>query len=389
MRTTHATKANDTSSRSHAITQIKIQEQGVKQCGKLLLVDLAGSERAQDCQSNNKDRQAEGAEINQSLLGLKECVRALDQQKGQASQGQHVPFRQSKLTMVLRDSFLASEKVKIVMLTCICPGMSSANHTLNSLRYAERLKEKSHQGQGGNRGRGQAAQEQTNEELRLFMEKHGKTLDHNREAQADAAAQQQARFNNMFYQDDRIDELEETDQDMQLLNDDANDLVMGQEVEDDVAIVQASRQQPGGQYSKKSPNAMAGSTRKGTNLQNISNTVHGNARQGTNQSQLMRQQQPSGENKCPSATATSSQPQKRVVSHQNQFSNKQGQPSTQGLPSSKMSPALAKAMGGAQAKGAAPRKTTTAPSAGGHMQIKPRGHQSQSQAQDIHVDQVP
>ena len=91
--------------------------------------------------------------------------------------------------MVLRDSFLASEKVKIVMLTCICPGMSSANHTLNSLRYAERLKEKSHQGQGGNRGRNALPQEQTNEELRLFMEKHGKTLDHNREAQADAAAQ--------------------------------------------------------------------------------------------------------------------------------------------------------------------------------------------------------
>lgn len=45
--------------------------------------------------------------------------------------------------MVLRDSFIANEKVKIVMLTCICPGMSSANHTLNSLRYAERLKEKS------------------------------------------------------------------------------------------------------------------------------------------------------------------------------------------------------------------------------------------------------
>lgn len=44
--------------------------------------------------------------------------------------------------MVLRDSFLANEHVKIVMLTCICPGMSSANHTLNSLRYAERLKEK-------------------------------------------------------------------------------------------------------------------------------------------------------------------------------------------------------------------------------------------------------
>jgi kinesin family protein 2/24 len=78
--------------------------------------------------------------------------------------------------MVLRDSFIASEKVKIVMLTCICPGMSSANHTLNSLRYAERLKEKASQGQGGNRGQN-VNKEQRNEELRVFLEKHGKTLD--------------------------------------------------------------------------------------------------------------------------------------------------------------------------------------------------------------------
>ena len=98
--------------------------------------------------SNNKDRQVEGAEINQLFIALKECVRALDQQRGQASQGQHVPFRQSKLTMVLRDSFLASEKVRIIMLTCIYPGMSASNHTLNSLRYTERLKEKGYGGQG-------------------------------------------------------------------------------------------------------------------------------------------------------------------------------------------------------------------------------------------------
>jgi kinesin family protein 2/24 len=46
VRTTHATKANDTSSRSHCICQIKVHEEGVKHPGKLLLVDLAGSERA-------------------------------------------------------------------------------------------------------------------------------------------------------------------------------------------------------------------------------------------------------------------------------------------------------------------------------------------------------
>lgn len=46
VRTTHATKANDTSSRSHAICQIRVHEEGAKNSGKLLLVDLAGSERA-------------------------------------------------------------------------------------------------------------------------------------------------------------------------------------------------------------------------------------------------------------------------------------------------------------------------------------------------------
>ena len=82
----------------------------------------------------------------------------------------------------------------------------------------------------------------------------------------------------MFYQDDRIDEMEENDQDMQLLNDDANELLMRQEMEDDVATIQANKQHSANQYSKKSPNAMTSSTRKGANLANISNTVHGNVR---------------------------------------------------------------------------------------------------------------
>ena len=144
MRTTHNTVTNETSSRSHAICNFVIKRKGNdEEYAKLTLVDLAGSERATETQCNNKSRLAEGAEINKSLLALKECIRALDARKTTGNTEQHVPFRTSKLTLVLRDSFIAkSNTAKIIMISCISPGYSSANHTINTLRYADRLKEK-------------------------------------------------------------------------------------------------------------------------------------------------------------------------------------------------------------------------------------------------------
>lgn len=142
-RTTHNTVTNETSSRSHAICNILIKEKGNDEIfGKLTLVDLAGSERAQETQSNIKERMNEGAKINKSLLALKECIRALDTKK--LGNDNHVPFRNSKLTLVLRDSFLPKnpDKAKIIMIACVSPCYNSANHTLNTLRYSDRLKEK-------------------------------------------------------------------------------------------------------------------------------------------------------------------------------------------------------------------------------------------------------
>ena len=150
IRTTHNTVTNETSSRSHAICNIVVKLKGSDdEYGKLSLVDLAGSERAQETQSNNRQRRAEGAEINKSLLALKECIRALDEKKNNPET--HVPFRASKLTHVLRDSFVSrSDKSRIIMISCVSPSYTSANHTLNTLRYSDRLKEKTKQHFGGN-----------------------------------------------------------------------------------------------------------------------------------------------------------------------------------------------------------------------------------------------
>ena len=142
VRTTHNTVTNETSSRSHAICNIIIKEKGSKEFGKLSLVDLAGSERGTETQSNNRLRRAEGAEINKSLLALKECIRALQARKTSGNGDIHVPFRASKLTHVLRDSFVSkSDKSRIIMISCINPSYISSNHTINTLRYSDRLKE--------------------------------------------------------------------------------------------------------------------------------------------------------------------------------------------------------------------------------------------------------
>lgn len=104
-------------------------------------IDLAGSERAADVTDQNKQTRMDGAEINKSLLALKECIRAIDQDK------KHTPFRGSKLTLVLKDSFVGN--CRTVMIGNISPACSSCEHTLNTLRYADRVKELKKSSSGG------------------------------------------------------------------------------------------------------------------------------------------------------------------------------------------------------------------------------------------------
>uniref|UniRef100_A0A2K6MQC5 Kinesin family member 24 n=1 Tax=Rhinopithecus bieti TaxID=61621 RepID=A0A2K6MQC5_RHIBE len=132
-RSTGATGVNADSSRSHAIIQIQIKDSAKRTFGRISFIDLAGSERAADARDSDRQTKMEGAEINQSLLALKECIRALDQEHT------HTPFRQSKLTQVLKDSFIGNAKT--CMIANISPSHVATEHTLNTLRYADRVKE--------------------------------------------------------------------------------------------------------------------------------------------------------------------------------------------------------------------------------------------------------
>jgi len=196
------TKVNADSSRSHSVLQVLIREggRGGALIGKASLVDLAGSEQASESAPPDKATHHEAAEINKSLLALKECIRAMGRGTGgradsTASDGGstrgstdeeslgsiqyasealvtskagrppvlvrqgkggsrsrpkhvHVPFRGSKLTQLLRDSF-TSPGAATVMISTIGPGNVAAYHSLNTLRYAHRLKALGKGGRGG------------------------------------------------------------------------------------------------------------------------------------------------------------------------------------------------------------------------------------------------
>jgi len=138
-RTTEATDVNNQSSRSHAILTILVEskrinhEDGPHQrilVGKLSLIDLAGSERAS--MSNNRGtRLIEGANINRSLLALANCINALVKHK-------FVPYRDSKLTRLLKDSL--GGNCTTIMITNTSPADFCYEDTQNSLKYANRVK---------------------------------------------------------------------------------------------------------------------------------------------------------------------------------------------------------------------------------------------------------
>ncbi|KFQ77279.1 Kinesin-like KIF18B, partial [Phoenicopterus ruber ruber] len=141
-RTQHPTDANATSSRSHAVFQIYVKQQdrvgGLVQdlqVAKMSLIDLAGSERA-SVTNTKGERLREGANINRSLLALINVINALADAKSKKT---HIPYRDSKLTRLLKDSI--GGNCRTIMIAAVSPSVLAYEDTYNTLKYANRAKE--------------------------------------------------------------------------------------------------------------------------------------------------------------------------------------------------------------------------------------------------------
>ena len=121
LRSTSTTLKNDESSRSHAIVRARIENREVKSAedGHLLVIDLAGAENAADSQFHDKARIKETKAINSSLMTLKECIKNRAKSVQDPSTFVHIPFRQAKLMLVMKDAFeLESHKLSRWKSTC-------------------------------------------------------------------------------------------------------------------------------------------------------------------------------------------------------------------------------------------------------------------------------
>uniref|UniRef100_A0AAQ5ZWD0 Kinesin family member 13Bb n=1 Tax=Amphiprion ocellaris TaxID=80972 RepID=A0AAQ5ZWD0_AMPOC len=144
-RTVAATNMNEESSRSHAVFNIILThtlmdlQSGTsgEKVSKLSLVDLAGSERAAKTGAAG-ERLKEGSNINKSLSTLGLVISALAEQGAGKNKSKFVPYRDSVLTWLLKDSLGGNSRT--AMVATISPAADNYDETLSTLRYADRAK---------------------------------------------------------------------------------------------------------------------------------------------------------------------------------------------------------------------------------------------------------
>ncbi|XP_012474182.1 kinesin-like protein KIN-14T isoform X2 [Gossypium raimondii] len=135
LRSTASTNSNTTSSRSHCMIRISMTcfdaPERRRETNKIWLVDLGGSERVVKTKAWGR-RLDEGKAINLSLSALGDVIHALQRKKS------HIPYRNSKLTQVLKDSL--GEDSKTLMLVHVSPKEEDLCETICSLNFAARVK---------------------------------------------------------------------------------------------------------------------------------------------------------------------------------------------------------------------------------------------------------
>ncbi|KNG83056.1 kinesin family protein [Aspergillus nomiae NRRL 13137] len=145
-RTVAATNMNETSSRSHAVFTLTLTQKrhdaetsmDTEKVSRISLVDLAGSERATSTGATGA-RLKEGAEINRSLSTLGRVIAALaDVTSGKKKNASMVPYRDSVLTWLLKDSLGGNSMT--AMIAAISPADINFEETLSTLRYADSAK---------------------------------------------------------------------------------------------------------------------------------------------------------------------------------------------------------------------------------------------------------
>ncbi|KAK6929749.1 Kinesin motor domain [Dillenia turbinata] len=124
-----STLCNDRSSRSHCMIILDVPTVG----GRLMLVDMAGSENIEQAGQIGFEAKMQTAKINQGNIALKRVVESI------ANGDSHVPFRDSKLTMLLQDSF-EDDKSKILMILCASPDPKELHKTISTLEYGAKAK---------------------------------------------------------------------------------------------------------------------------------------------------------------------------------------------------------------------------------------------------------
>lgn len=128
---------NKGSTRSHCVFTVHIESRARHDCNdkgfnsKLHLVDLAGSERVKKTGTDGVTLK-EASYINKSLSFLEQVVKAL----GESGRG-HIPYRQSKLTHLLKDSL--GGNCKTAMIANIWPEAKMLEETISTLRFAQRM----------------------------------------------------------------------------------------------------------------------------------------------------------------------------------------------------------------------------------------------------------